>query len=364
MLRLLLFLALTGFTGITAAQPVADARLLATLSNDTLVVIVQIKTSTGTDDLGASTFRLSFNDAALNPLSGFQSGGFLVDGTDYTYHNFDNGSDANYFNATVSYPLQSRIYLNIELLVDNNGTVVPTTYLDVVTLRFKVVNPVATAELEFLPNGQELYDGDNATLWTVGTFTGNDITLPVELTAFEAVRDGAAVLLTWQTASETNNAGFAVEGRSPGATAFREIGFLPGYGTTAEARQYTHRMEKLEPGRWVFRLRQTDYDGSHVYSHEVEVDVAMDGAYHATPAHPNPFAADTRFSLLVRETQRVEVAAYDATGRRVAVLHAGMLGAGETRTFTLNANSLPSGVYFVRAIGERFATTERVMLVR
>ena len=34
--------------------------------------------------------------------------------------------------------------------------------------------------------------------------------LPVELASFDAVRDGAAVTLTWQTASETNNAGFRI----------------------------------------------------------------------------------------------------------------------------------------------------------
>ncbi|MEM6337470.1 MAG: hypothetical protein AAF752_12950, partial [Bacteroidota bacterium] len=35
--------------------------------------------------------------------------------------------------------------------------------------------------------------------------------LPVELAAFDAVSDGPDVVLSWQTASETNNAGFAVE---------------------------------------------------------------------------------------------------------------------------------------------------------
>ena len=37
--------------------------------------------------------------------------------------------------------------------------------------------------------------------------------LPVELVAFTAARDGDAVRLAWETAAETNNAGFAVEVR-------------------------------------------------------------------------------------------------------------------------------------------------------
>ncbi len=370
--RLLLFLALVGFAATTSAQPIVDGRIVTSLSGNTLLATVQIKTNTGTDDLGASTFRLSFNDAALDPASESPFGGFLVDGTDYTYHNFDNNTDANYFNATVSYPLQKRIYLNIELLVDNSGTVVPATWMDVVTLRFKVTNPAADAELEFampgigdgLPAGQELYDGDNATLWTIGTFTGSTVTLPVELAGFEAMRDGEAVVLAWQTASETNNAGFTVELRAPGESAFREVGFVAGGGTTVEARHYTHRVEKLVPGRSTFRLRQTDFDGTQAFSPEVEVDVEMTEVFRLTAAHPNPFAGSTRLGLMVQAPQRVEVAAYDAVGRRVALLHEGVLTGNEPHTFTLDADGLPGGVYFLRVVGERFVRTERVVLVR
>jgi len=44
--------------------------------------------------------------------------------------------------------------------------------------------------------------------WTLGATSPP---LPVELTTFDAALDGEAVQLNWETASETNNAGFDVE---------------------------------------------------------------------------------------------------------------------------------------------------------
>lgn len=44
----------------------------------------------------------------------------------------------------------------------------------------------------------------------------NSFVLPVELTAFAARADGNDVVLTWTTASETNNAGFKVQERASG----------------------------------------------------------------------------------------------------------------------------------------------------
>ena len=42
----------------------------------------------------------------------------------------------------------------------------------------------------------------------------------------------------------------------------------------------------------------------------------------------------------------------------------GMVEAKEQRSFTFEAGSLPSGPYFIRAVGERFADTKQVLLVR
>jgi len=70
-------------------------------------------------------------------------------------------------------------------------------------------------------------------------FVGPDAKLPVEWAGFDATTQKQAVTLTWQTASETDNAGFAVQRRvdgSGGTGAWTRVGFVEGSGTTTRPR--------------------------------------------------------------------------------------------------------------------------------
>ena len=192
----------------------------------------------------------------------------------------------------------------------------------------------------------------------------NCATLPVELAAFDATLDGEEALLRWTTAGETNNAGFRVQHAAPGAGAFQNLGFVEGQGTTAQAHDYAFRTGRLSPGTHRFRLKQVDADGAVHFSPALEVAVALPERAHLSPAYPNPFNPETRFTLEVKETQAVRVEVFDALGRRVALLHEGVLEAGAARPFQFEAASLPSGMYLVRAQGEAFTQTRRVTLLK
>jgi hypothetical protein len=204
-----------------------------------------------------------------------------------------------------------------------------------------------------------------------------EVQLPVELTALTATADGAdGVVLAWRTASETNNAGFAVEHAAPRAEGmpadgtpedaggFTEVGFVEGAGTTTEAQTYRFRLAGLRAGTHRLRLRQVDFDGTPTVSPVVEVTLGLEAPYRLAPPAPNPFATRAEMALTVRTTQAVTVAAYDVLGRRVAVLHDGPLRAGQRTPLTLDGTRLASGVYLVRVTGETFATTARVVRVR
>ena len=80
--------------------------------------------------------------------------------------------------------------------------------------------------------------------------------------------------------------------------------------------------------------------------------------------YPNPYKAQTRFTLRLGRAQPVHLALYDMLGRRVRVLYAGWLPAGEAHLFTLNADGLPSGLYMIRCTGLSSAATRPVLLVR
>lgn len=193
--------------------------------------------------------------------------------------------------------------------------------------------------------------------------------LPVELVSFEAVLDGRAAMLQWQTLSETNNAGFEVQHRfvdqaHKGASSFEALGFVEGAGTTLEAQSYVFEAERLDPGRHVFRLKQLDFDGTFAYSPEVEVLVEMPDAFMLSSIYPNPFNPTASFSVGVQREQQVEIAVYDVLGRRVLEIYRGVLPAGVTRVISIEASGLGSGTYLLRAVGETFAQTQMFTVVK
>lgn len=196
-----------------------------------------------------------------------------------------------------------------------------------------------------------------------GFIQADQATLPVELVAFNAVATGRDVVLTWQTASETNNSGFRVDHRRHNGP-FERIAFVPGAGTTIEAQSYRYRVSDLAPGRHAFRLRQVDTDGTVHASPVVEATVTLDATYQLSAAYPNPAQSTATLELVVHEPQPVHAAVYDATGRHVQTLHAGRVAFSDPVTLTLKAEMLPSGLYFVRVHGETFSATRRATVIR
>ncbi len=196
------------------------------------------------------------------------------------------------------------------------------------------------------------------------------VLLPVELTAFTAIADGATVLLRWETASEVNNAGFEIQHRravEPLPATFlpwETLAFVEGSGTTAVPQSYRYRVEDLLPGRHRLRLKQLDFDGTFEYSPEVELAIALPEAFLFTAAYPNPFNPQTQLSLMVKRAQHVTVSVYDLLGRQVAVLFAGEMASKQARSLVFEASGLPSGTYVIQAVGETFTAVRSIVLLK
>ena len=186
--------------------------------------------------------------------------------------------------------------------------------------------------------------------------------IPVELTNFTAQADGNNAHLAWETASETNNAGFEVQMLH--ADTWTPLGFVEGHGTTTEAQSYTFDANGLNVGTHLFRLKQIDFDGAFEYSPEVETIIELVGTYQLSDAYPNPFNPQSQFGLAVARDQHVTVTLYNALGRRVSVLFNGQVEAQATRVFTIGGEALPSGTYFVHVLGETFVDALRVTLAK
>ena len=107
--------------------------------------------------------------------------------------------------------------------------------------------------------------------------------IPVELTSFEAKIFGNQVTLNWTTATEINNKGFEVERRltqtlsssSPsdkgkGLNEWNLIGFVKGNGTTTKMQTYSFIDDNIISGKYLYRLKQIDFDGEFEYSKIIE----------------------------------------------------------------------------------------------
>lgn len=156
--------------------------------------------------------------------------------------------------------------------------------------------------------------------------------LPVTFLRFAATAAKTHIRLNWATAAESDNAGFYVERRLEDGTDYRELGFV-----AAGNGNYLFDDPGVQPGvTYVYRLRQTDLDGTVHYSGLVSARI--DGRTILT-AYPNPVAG----WLTVRAGGGAGAAGlFDMAGKKVAMVPL-MEGFGR-----LSTAGLPAGVYVLR----------------
>ena len=199
-------------------------------------------------------------------------------------------------------------------------------------------------------------------------FTGMSSPLPVELASMEATRAGeSTVELTWQTASETGNAGFRVQHRTRSDSSWTRVGFVESKaesGTSTEALRYQHTAEDLSVGTHQFRLKQMDLDGSAHLHDPVSIELRMQEAVRLGGPAPNPVRGPATVSFAVKEKTEARLTLYNTLGQRVRTVYRGTPAAGEAQTARLDASGLASGVYFLRLRAGGTTKTTRVTVVR
>jgi photosystem II stability/assembly factor-like uncharacterized protein len=179
--------------------------------------------------------------------------------------------------------------------------------------------------------------------------------LPVELVSFSAVCSENDVILSWATATETNNNGFQVERRKAKVESYETVGFINGNGTSTELNYYSFKDETVSVGNYIYRLKQIDYDCSFEYSKEIEVEIGMPDEFALYQNYPNPFNPTTkiRYSIPFAEThshaslRNVSLKVYGVLGNEIATLVNEEKAPGEYEV-EFNAKELASGICFYR----------------
>jgi hypothetical protein len=103
------------------------------------------------------------------------------------------------------------------------------------------------------------------------TLGSTDRPLPVEFLSFDAKCNGNTNLLTWQTASETNNQGYSIE-KSHNSIDWEKIGFVNGNGNVNTVSTYSFTDNNPYYPVSYYRLEQIDYDGQTHLSNLISAD--------------------------------------------------------------------------------------------
>jgi hypothetical protein len=186
--------------------------------------------------------------------------------------------------------------------------------------------------------------------------------LPVELAGLRAVANGDRVLLTWETASEWNNAYFQVEAAAS-EREFVPLGTVEGTGTTSAPQTYRYLTSDLAPDTYRFRLKQVDVDGSFTFSDIVSVDLQTPDRLALWGNAPNPFHDVTSIQYEIPRDVHVTLRVYDVLGRRVATFVDHYQSAGRYEV-TVDGASLASGTYFYRLSAGNRTATRRMVVAR
>ena len=215
--------------------------------------------------------------------------------------------------------------------------------------------------VQFDPNNQIVLK--NATLQQIAP-------VPVEFASLSASANGSIVVLKWTTATEINNKGFEIQRKvfSPqsavGNFDFERVGFVQGIGTSTHAKEYSYVDAITEYGKYAYRLKQIDFDGTFTYSEEVYVEAGLKPeSFVLEQNYPNPFNPTTFIKFSLPQASKVNLSVYNSLGELVNVLAYGEYEAGVyERVF--DASGLASGIYIYVLRADNVVLKQKMVLMK
>ena len=204
----------------------------------------------------------------------------------------------------------------------------------------------------------------------------NDVTVPVELTKFTGTIARNTVQLNWYTSTETNNLGFEIERKGINYN-WKKIEFVTGKGTTTQPQLYSFTDKNLSSGKYQYRLKQIDFDGTYEYSDVIEVEIGTPSDYFLSQNYPNPFNPSTKIHYTIptsplnpspyqgegNRERFVSLKVYDILGKEVANL----VNENKEEGFysvEFDASHLSSGIYIYQIKTPGFTQTRKMILAK
>lgn len=234
-------------------------------------------------------------------------------------------------------------------------------------LVLRSVNPDRCAVFRYTGDGGTGNFG-TATQLTTTLATYDNPVVPVELSSFTASMRVRDVLLNWETKTESNSSLFVIERALANDKSFVAIGQVTASGNSNSPKQYSFTDKKLQSGKYIYRLKMIDNDGTFEYSKEVEAEIALPKEYNISQNYPNPFNPSTKVDYQLPFDSKVSIELFGITGEKIATLLNNDVAAGY---YTLEINAaqlnLASGVYLYRITannqaGQNYIQVKKLLL--
>jgi hypothetical protein len=263
-----------------------------------------------------------------------------------TYTNLLAADSVKFDYAYAQYPGYSdRLIVRVSI---DGGITYPFTIFDKAGAQLATA-PSTTSD--FIPSADQ---------WATFSYPLETI-VPVQLITFNAKVDNNNVYLSWVTANELNNLGFEIQRKE--TREWERIGFIEGKGTTNQIHNYSYNDNNLKTGKYAYRLKQIDLDGTYKYSNEIEVEVINIESYFLTQNYPNPFNPTTSIVFGVKEKSDVRIVLFNTIGQEIAEIVNEEKEPGQY-TLTLNAETLANGVYFYQMQAGEFIATKKMVVLK
>lgn len=194
-------------------------------------------------------------------------------------------------------------------------------------------------------------------VWTLVDFT---TPLPIELLSNEVNCDNNNVVVTWSTASETNNSFFTIEKSIDGIN-FVTVGYLAGAGNSTSILNYSFTDNNSFSGISYYRLKQTDYDGTTQTFGMLTSENCNETNVSTTLNAFNDQTGNIAIVIDTDASSTYTATLFDAIGKKIAVT--GIKTSKGTNTYKFDITSINTGIYFISLENEKEKITKKILIL-
>jgi hypothetical protein len=324
-------------------------------------VSVYVKSNSGPDwSIGFASLVFFYNkNAMINPRE-------IAEG------NWDDSLNAEYGDQFFTlYDDGNSVSLEIGLdSLPAEGTMVAVDSAIVGKVRFDILDSLQRNDISWNLNYCAVFDNTGEDITANLIFTDpENVLLPVELANFYSIINRNEVELLWSTTKEINNAGFEIERKYSGSENWTVSGNVIGKGNSLEITDYTFKEKNLQPGKYLYRLKQTDFNGNFEYFELLQtVAIGIPTTNFLSQNYPNPFNPNSIISYEIGSGSKnkinVRLAVYNSLGKEITTLYKGEQDPGYYKV-NFNGSDFPSGTYiYVLEADGVIIDSKRMILIK